>query len=87
MSEYEPKDLFSRDQYAKRRALEALFICPQNNLAVYKNGVKVYPGKCMIENLHDVVGHSQEDIVAATLQVLEGNQDILDLILSLQVKQ
>lgn len=45
VSEYSPLDFFSGDKESQARALRGLIACPQNNLRVFANGVKVFPHK------------------------------------------
>uniref|UniRef100_A0A7S2X056 Inositol-pentakisphosphate 2-kinase n=1 Tax=Chloropicon primus TaxID=1764295 RepID=A0A7S2X056_9CHLO len=95
MSEYEPRDFWGpRDgacgeaeaRRSKERALKALFQCPQNNLSVFRNSAKVFPGRCSRETLGKELGFTMDEIVAALAEALLQQQSTLDLIVSLQEK-
>ena len=90
ISDYEPRDLFDKEGSSKQRALKALFKCPQNNLSIYKNCQKIFPivGQCSLENLgHELgIGLSVEELSTAVTEALQQQQELLDLILSLQVR-
>ena len=83
ISAYEPADFFDGNRAAKLRALEALFTCPQNNLSVYKNAVRVFPAAT--SSLEEELGLSSQEMLSLLVQALVQQQGTLDIIRSLQV--
>ena len=98
LSRYEPRDFFAKGaataqgsareiETSKQRALQGLFDCPQNNLIVYKNAVKIFPAEgASHATIEEAANLSMDDIIGALARALTQQQAALDAISSLQVR-
>lgn len=80
-SAYDPLDLFSADETRIRRAVDALFACPQNNLRICRDGVVIFDDATRdAANARDAIAEMR-DLVP---KLVRNASDVFDFILSKQ---
>jgi inositol-pentakisphosphate 2-kinase len=80
-SAYDPLDLFSADETRTRRAVDALFACPQNNLRICRDGVVIFDEATRdAANARDAIAEMR-DLVP---KLVRNASDVFDFILTKQ---
>ena len=80
-SAYDPLDLFSADETRIRRAVDALFACPQNNLRICRDGVVIFDETTRgAANASDAIA----DMRNLVPKLVRNASDVFDFILTKQ---
>ena len=80
-SAYDPLDLFSADETRIRRAVDALFACPQNNLRICRDGIVIFDDATRdAANARDAIAEMR----VLVPKLVRNTSDIFDFILTKQ---